>query len=274
MDSLIAATDYSDIAENAVEYAAAVAKRKNERLVLLNIVAYDLHAENARLHVEKFQEMMAEAQARLARRAAALADQYGITVLPVTANSFLIEDELAELVAKYDVYMVVMGMTEKSRLQEYWGNATTLAIKHLYVNVMAVPPNAKYEEQRRVLFACDAKHGIFDKLLARVKSIAELWNAEIEILLIHTKPQSGKEAAKTEYSLQAIDKALEGIAYHYENVDADSIVEGIRQEIIKYRANLLIMAPLQHGFWDSLAHRSKTRQMASGLEIPLLAVRI
>ena len=274
MDTLIAATDYSPIAENAVEYAAAVAKRKNERLVLLNIVAYDLHAENARLHVEKFQEMMAEAQARLAARASALTAQYGIPVIPVTANSFLIEDELAELVAKYDVYMVVMGMTEKSRLQEYWGNATTLAIKHLDVNVMAVPPNAKYEEQRRVLFACDAKHGIFDKLLARVRSIAQLWNAEIEILLIHTKPQSGKEAAKTEYSLQAIDKALEGIAYHYENVDADSIVEGIKQEIIKYRANLLIMAPLQHGFWDSLAHRSKTRQMAAGLEIPLLAVRV
>src|SRR5580698_10990562 len=120
MDSLIAATDYSPIAENAVEYAAAVAQRKNERLILLNIVAYDLHAENARLHVEKFQEMMAEAQARLAKRAAGLADQYGITVLPITANSFLIEDTLAELAAKYDVYMVVMGMTEKSRLQEYW----------------------------------------------------------------------------------------------------------------------------------------------------------
>jgi nucleotide-binding universal stress UspA family protein len=274
MDTIIAATDYSDIAENAVEYAAAVAKHKNERLVLLNIVAYDLHAENARLHVEQFQKMMTQAQARLAGRAAVLADQYGITVLPVTANSFLIEDELAKLVAEYNVYMVVMGMTEKSRLQEYWGNATTLAIKHLEVNVMAVPPKAKYDQHRRVLFACDAMHGVFEKLLARVKNIAQLWNAEIEILLIHTHPQSGKEADKTEYSLQAIDKALEGIAYHYENVDADSIVEGIKQEIVKYRANLLIMAPLQHGFWDSISHRSKTRQMASGLEVPLLAVRI
>src|SRR5580698_935458 len=168
MDSLIAATDYSPIAENAVEYAAAVAKRKNERLVLLNIIAYDVHAENARLHVEKFQEMMAQAQAKLAARASVLTAQYGITVIPVTANSFLIEDGLAKLVAQYDVYMVVMGMTEKSRLQEYWGNATTLAIKHLEVNVMAVPPNAKYEEQRRVLFACDAKHGVFQKLLDRV----------------------------------------------------------------------------------------------------------
>jgi nucleotide-binding universal stress UspA family protein len=274
MDTIIAATDYSDIAENAVDYAAAVARHKKERLVLLNIIVYDVHAENARLNVEKFQEMMAEAQARLAKRAAALADQYGITVLPVTANSFLIEDELAQLVAKYKVYMVVMGMTEKSRLQEYWGNATTLAIKHLEVNVMAVPPRAKYITQRRVLFACDAMHGVFEQLLARVKSIALLWKAEVEILLIHTKPQTGKDAAKTEYSLQAIDKALEGVAYHYENVDADSIVEGIKEEIIKYDANLLIMAPLRHGFWDSLGHRSKTRQMASGLEIPLLAVRI
>jgi nucleotide-binding universal stress UspA family protein len=274
MNTILAATDYSDLAENAVEYAAAVARHKSERLVLLNIIVYDVHAENARLHVEKFQEMMAQAQARLDKRAAALSDQYGITVLPITANSFLVEEELAKLVAKYDVYMVVMGMAEQSRLQEYWGNATTLAIKHVPVNILAVPANATFKEQRKVLFACDAIHGVFEQLLARIKSVALLFNAEVEVLLIHTKPQTGKQADATEYSLQAIDKALQGIAYHYENVDADSIVEGIRLEIIKTHADVLIMAPLQHGFWGTLVHRSKTRKMASGLDIPLLAVRV
>jgi nucleotide-binding universal stress UspA family protein len=274
MNTLIAATDYSDLAENAVEYAAAVANHKHERLILLHNLAFDVHAENARLHADRLQEVMEENQARLNRRATALAEKYGITVLPIITDTPLVEEEMAALVAKYDVYMMVMGMAEKSRMRELWGNTTTIAIKHVHVNVLAVPANAKFKDNRKVLFACDAIHGIVDQVLARIKSIALLYNAEVEVLLIHTKPQTGKEATTTQYSLQAIDKALQGIAYHYENVDADSIVEGIRQEVLKSHADVLIMAPLQHGFWSSLAHRSKTREMASGLEIPLLSVRV
>jgi hypothetical protein len=127
---------------------------------------------------------------------------------------------------------------------------------------------------KKVLFAYDALHGVSEQLLTRVKNIALIASAEVEVLLISTAPGTAKEASENSYSLKSIDDRLEGISYHYENVNADSIVEGIRMEVIRSNAGLLIMAPQKHGFWDSLVHRSKTRMMASGLDIPLLAVRL
>ena len=273
MNTIIAATDYSEIAENAVEYAAAIAKLKNERLILLNDIDVSIHAENARLSADRFQQLRQENQYRLEQRAASLSDKYGIDVLPKATASFL-KNELAELIDEYQVYMVVMGMAAGSLFQEIWGNNTTSVIKKLTVNVLAVPEKAKFEGLKKVLFACDALHEVPDLLLNRIKNIGLILAAEVEVLFISTDSKQTQETSEGLYSLKNINDRLEGISHHYENVSADSIVEGIRMEVIRSNADLLVMAPQKHGFWDSLVHRSKTRLMASGLDIPLLSVRL
>ncbi len=270
MNTIVAATDYSDIAENAVEYAAGIAKLKNERLILLNDIEVAFHAENAQLSPGDFEALYQKNGTRLQQRASSLEEKYGIEVLPKTTNS-IVESELNKLIAEYDIYMVVMGMASRSRYQEIWGNTTTKIIKKLPVNVLAVPAKAKFEGLKKVLFAFDALHGVSEELLARVKNIALIANAEVEVLLINKSREKTNE--EDFYSLQTIDAHFEGIPYHYENVNADSVVEGIRMEVIRSNADLLVMAPQKHGFWDSFVHRSKTRGMASGLDIPLLSVR-
>ncbi len=270
MSTIVAATDYSNIAENAVEYAAAIAKLKNERLILLYDIEVAFHAENAQLSPASFEALYQKEESRLRLRTTSLGEKYGIEVLPKVTNS-VVENELTNLIAEYDVYMVVMGMASQSRYQEIWGNTTTKIIKKLPVNVLAVPAKAKYEGLKKVLFACDALHGVPKELLARVKNIALMTHAEVEVLLVSTSPEKTYE--EDSYSLQAVNAHLEGLPFHYENVNADSIVEGIRMEVIRSNADLLIMAPQKHGFWDSVIHRSKTRSMASGLDIPLLSVR-
>ena len=271
MNTIIAATDYSELAENAVEYAAAVAKLKNERLILLNDISVAVHAENARLPSDRFEELLVANEVRLGQRALALSHAYGIDVVPKATNSF-VENELETLVAEYHAYMVVLGMEPQSRVQEWWGNTTTSVIKKFPLDVLAVPAKARFEGLKKVLFACDALHGVSEALLTRVKNVALLVTAEVEVLVISPGAAPATPSNEAVYSLQRIGEGLEGIPYHIENVNAESIVEGIRMEVIRSNADLLVMAPQKHGFWDSLIHRSKTRMMAAGLDIPLLSV--
>ncbi|WP_432327069.1 universal stress protein [Mucilaginibacter sp. P25] len=49
MKTIIAATDYSPAAENAVTYAAALAKHFNYRLLLFNAFSLSLHESNTLL---------------------------------------------------------------------------------------------------------------------------------------------------------------------------------------------------------------------------------
>jgi hypothetical protein len=98
--------------------------------------------------------------------------------------------------------------------------------------------------------------------------------AEIEVLLINQTVEELQEAGGDARALNRIDDGLEGIDYYYKNVKSDSIIDGIANEIKKFGADLLIMVPEQHGFWGSMVHRSKTRIMASGLNIPLFSIPV
>jgi hypothetical protein len=69
-----------------------------------------------------------------------------------------------------------------------------------------------------------------------------------------------------------IGEALSGISYYYKNIQSNKIIRAIQDEMKATQPDLLIMAPYTYGFWDSVVHRSKTRMMAAGINIPLLSL--
>jgi nucleotide-binding universal stress UspA family protein/galactitol-specific phosphotransferase system IIB component len=272
MKTILAATDYTDLAENAVHYAASIARQYDYKLILLNDFTISIHATNARLSAEAVEELIDENRVLLESKALLLANEYGIEVLAKATFSF-IANAINEMVAEYQPEMIVMGMEEKSLEQELVGNTTTSIIKKLRTPVLAVPRNLQFTPPKKVVFACDVLNGVSEQILAEVKNVALTTQAEVEVLLINETVSELKEmGVDAAVALNRIDDGLEGIDYYYKNVKSDSIIEGIANEIKDMEANLLIMVPQQHGFWGSMVHRSKTRIMASGLKIPLYTI--
>jgi nucleotide-binding universal stress UspA family protein len=271
MKTILAATDYTDLAENAVRYAAGVARLNNYKLILLNDFAISVHATNGLLSADGVEGLIDENRILLESKALLLANEYGIEVVARATFSF-IENAIKEVVSEYQPEMIVMGMEEKSLEQELLGNTTTSIIKKLRSPVLAVPANAKFHTPKKVLFACDVLNGVSEQILAQIKNVALTTQAEVEVLLINETVEELKEMGVDAAALNRIDDGLEGIDYYYKNVKSDSIIGGIANEVKNVAADLLIMVPQQHGFWGSMVHRSKTRIMASGLNIPLLSI--
>jgi len=65
---------------------------------------------------------------------------------------------------------------------------------------------------------------------------------------------------------------MHGIQYFYKNVESSAIIKEIKNEILSYQPDVIIMVPNRYGFWASVVHRSKTRMMAAGLDVPLLSI--
>jgi nucleotide-binding universal stress UspA family protein len=273
METILAATNYSRLAENAVHYAAGAARMSGYRLILLNDFSVSVHMENARLSAERLEELIDENKLLLESKALLLSDQYGIEVIAEATFSF-IDHAIRQVVARYQPKAIVMGMEQKSVEQEFLGNTTTFIIKKLPVPVLAVPANVSFTVPKKVIFACDVLNGISEQVLAQIKNIALITKAEIEVLLINETIQELRELDAHISALNRIDDELEGIDYYYKNVRSDSIIKGIANEVKTTEADLLIMVPQKHGFWGSVVHRSKTRIMASGLHIPLLSIPI
>ncbi|SEM29071.1 Nucleotide-binding universal stress protein, UspA family [bacterium A37T11] len=273
MNTIIVATDFSKEAENAVEYAAAIAKTIQADIVLFNGYPIPVHASNARLSADRIQEMIDSNNEHLKERADDIKTRYGITVLYETAMLDVFE-ELTSLIQKYDARAVVMGTAAKSIEQDLLGNTTTFAISKVKIPVLAIPLGVTFSGIKKILFACDVLRGVHQRILERVKETASRFGAEVEVFYVSKVINEIIENEDGQSPSNAIDESLEGVTYYYKNVQSNAIIHAIEDEIKEIGADLLIMVPNKYGFWKSLIHRSKTRMMASRTEIPLLSINI
>lgn len=269
MKKILIATDYSAEAENAAEYAAAVAAEQGHELILFNYSEISIHLLNARVSGNAIDEMLEIFQKNLEKTAQALNKKFNVKVTPHLASGNFYQS-LVDCINQFEPVVVVMGMANRSVEQDLLGNTTTSTIHKLQFPLLAIPVSAKYQRIHKILFACDMEKGVEDKVLENVHEIAEAFGATVEVFYVTDKLEALQEADVAEHP--AIDKSLAGIDYYYKNVQSLRIINAIQDEIKDMKADLLIMAPYKYGFWDSMVHRSKTRMMASGNNIPLLSL--
>ncbi|MEJ2881684.1 universal stress protein [Pedobacter sp. GR22-6] len=272
MKTIIVATDFSAEAENASIYAATAAQQLGVRIILFSLQNVSIHALNSRLPGSTFDHIIIQCYEMVAEAAQKLVHKYKIEVVPDLATGDFYE-EIERCQAKYRAELVVLGMPQKSLEQDLLGNTTTKAIDRLSIPVLAVPLTASYREIKKILFACDVMRGVQTKVLLQVRELAKLLGAEVEVFHVQNQVQALQEM-ELEENFELIRHELSGIRYVYKGVASNKIVAAIRSELLASNTDLLIMLTHRYGFWNSLVHRSKTREMAAGASVPLLSLPI
>ncbi|MDV7138758.1 universal stress protein [Maribacter sp. TH_r10] len=266
--SILVATNFSKTSENAVEYAACLAKEFKTRLILFNAFKIPIHASNARLSASFVENLMNKNKNKLKEIALGLKRKFGIET--ETECSFVgLDQEADRLMQGYDCRFLVIGMSSKSMEQNLLGNPTTTLISMKRFPVLAIPVNAKFTGIKRILFACDLLQDIPLKTLAKLRRIAADLKSEVTVFYADQKISE-----LDDISHDSIDKGLENLTLLYKNVESNKVIEALEKEITRSKSELLVMMPKKYGFWESLVHKSKTRVMASGLNIPLLSIPI
>jgi len=268
--TIIAATNFSPIASNAVNYAAALAKATGAKLVLFNSFSLSVHSANSLITADAMQKQITKATSRLETFGAELAALFKIEVDSFCSYS-LLEVELASIIKNTEASLVVMGMAERSFEQELLGNSTTLVIKNVDIPVLAVPENARFQGIKKILYACDTLNFTSIKRLSWLKQTVSSLEAEVEFFSVDEKLDDLKKQQNEIFLHSSIEKEFENVKYLYKTVRSNAVINEIKEEIKNYNADMLIMVPQKYGFWDSLVHKSKTRIMATGLDIPLLS---
>ena len=270
MGPIIVTTNFSKLSNNAVEYAASIAKLFNKKLILFNAFQIPLHASNTLLTATSINNLMQYNIDSLEATALSLKKEFNISV-EYECSYFELENKVDLLMEKFNASLLVMGMSDKSLEQNLLGNPTTTLISMKKFPVLAVPIHAKFKGIKKILFACDLMQDLPLKTLARLRQISSDLKSEVTVFYVDEKIDELKLNAKT---LSNINAELEDVTYLYKNIKSDTIIEEIHKEIKKSNSELLVMIPKAYGFWESLIHKSKTRVMASGLDIPLLSIPV
>lgn len=268
MQTIIVATDYSEEAKNAVSYAASLAKQSNSKLALFNSYRITVHAANGLITPETITKLVKENRENLQHTAARISKKYQIPVDYYTKYC-QIEEGIIELAEQLRADLVVMGMRSNSLEYKLFGNTTTSVIKNAFFPVLVVPSGAVFKDPQKVLFAYDYQT-ISESAFDILKQLASRFNAEIQIL--HIGSTSTLTAPSKIAVQERIEKSLVGINYSFREMDEEEIERGIIKGLNEFEADMLLMAHHKKGFWSSIFNKSRTKEMAIKVEIPLLAL--
>ncbi|MDF0717722.1 universal stress protein [Muricauda sp. 334s03] len=270
METILVATNFSKTSDNAVTYSAHLAKLFKAKVVLFNVFKLPVHASNTWVSVESMDALIDAQKDKLRVQASRLSEEFDIEV-DYECRLLDFEREIDSLMKVHEARFLVIGMSAKSMEQNLMGNPTTTLISMKKFPVLAVPVDAKFTGIDKILFACDLMQGIPLRTLVRLKQIAIGLKSEVTVFYVEKK----LDELKANNDIYAhIDKGLGNVVHLYKKVNSDDVIREIEREIIKSNSNLLVMIPKTYGFWESLIHRSKTREMASGLNIPMLSIPV
>lgn len=268
MKTIIVATDFSAEADNAMIFAVEAVVGKQYKIVLFHLHTPSIHTMNARLPVEEVDRPLKNKREAMGNLVVSLKEIYGTDVAFNIAQGNFYE-ELMKCIEEHRASMVVAGMAEKSLEQDLLGNTTTSLIGKLKFPVLSVPLSAKYKGIKNILFACDIMRGVHEKIFEAVKLFAKDFNAKVEVFHVAKKQ---KELNDVRNLLEDTDLALSEIEHNFKSIIADEVIKSIKNESRNIEADILIMVPHKYSFWNSLLHKSKTKVMASGSNIPLLSL--
>ena len=264
MKTIIISSDFSEEAKNATRYAIGIAKKTKAKLILFHLHIVSVHAVQARLPYKDILKSIDYAKTKVENRVKKLSEAYDIEIKVDFAMGEFFK-QLERSIAEHHADLMVMGMHVKSLENDLLGSTTSEAINKIEIPILAVPIHAEFNNIDKILFACDLEKGLSENILKEIKKTTKNFNAELSVFHVNDKISDLKDS-------EAILEPLDEVAYFYKSVQSEAVIDAIKKELITYKPDVLIMVPYEYGFWSSLIHKSKTRMMSSGLDIPLLSI--
>lgn len=269
MKTIIVCTDFSREAENAIHYAASLAKENTYKVVLFTLQTVSIHALNAQASADFFYEQTVKNQKKLADKADEIRTLYGIETDYHLASGVFIE-ELNRCIQATGSDFIIMGMAEKTLEQRLLGNTVTKAIHRIKKPILIIPGHIEYTGIRKMLFAYDTHKCMSWSAMNDIYYFIRTFSADIEVFNVSESLEDFTEVIHDIDLNSGYD--MDDIKYSFKMIQSMEIVKAIEEEVRLANADLLTMIPYRYNLVESLFHRSKTAIMAYKNKVPLLSI--
>lgn len=274
MKTLISATDFSDAALNAAEYAATLTRRipAVSRLILyhscLDRLSTEVPLTDERYYAalkEKSIAKLKEVKSHLIPFVAA-----GVTI-EILVDASSLKEAIGGSLLKENPQLIVMGTAGRSKVKErIFGSQAVMAARHTTVPLLLVPPEASCKAVKRVVLAWDMKDsaGTFPGEFFR----GFLKTLNVELLIINIDYHNRNFSADTIKEQSFMHDFFEGenVTCFYDNRwDAG---RGIMAFAAQNAADWVIVIPKKGHFPENVFKPSMTHRLAYHSKIALLVL--
>ena len=269
MPYIIVATDFSEVADNALKYACELALYIEADILVLHtytipIVFNDLPVPSPLIDAES---IAAESMKKLL-------NNYQENYPQISFKSNITYGNLVDAIEDYaeensGPEMVIAGNGYNNENHAWLDSTLLQVLRYTKFPVLAVPAGTSYTQVRKICFSYDNKYAGSDVALIKLREISLMLQAELHVLNINndamTKENSNAISEITQEVLQPANPV-----YHvfYEH-DIDAAVQDFAAG---HQIDWLVVMPRKHSFFENLFHKSHTKVIVNDSHIPLLAL--
>lgn len=276
--NILAPTDFSPTANNALRYSVELAKEFGAKLYVLHSyripavsdVAYPLGGMYPEAMVD-IEDVRKEVSVEMDKIKNDYLFNKSLRYETLMECGFA-EENIQDIIEKKEIDLVVMGTRGANALQEFFGSTTTHLISRTRTPLLVIPENVKFGRIENVVLATDYrkvhKPETYDILLR----LANTFHAKVDVL--HVRKEASKLSIEELEAGEDLDRILHRTphAYHY-TLEDESINEGIERFLKDHPFSMLAMVPREHSLIDRLLHGSKTQHMIFHTQKPLLVLK-
>ena len=276
LQKILVPLDFSACAVNALRYAMNIAQQlgpdNSPELILLH--SYHIHMPVADVSYAIDSSMDAdykkEAHARFNQLEQDLPELARLRTRRVIEMS-LVLDLIMTTIEQEAIDLIVMGTQgENSFLDKLLGSITQGVINQTECPVLAVPEQATAPIVQKIAFACDYNPTERTAPLDVMKTLAQLYAAEIHVVNVNKALAPAGATAASE--ALAMEYFLKDVPHSWHMAENEEVVEGLNDYITNHSINMLVVMPRKHGLFHRLFKQSVTKKLAAHAQIPLLAI--
>ena len=270
MLQIIVATDFSEVADNALRYACQLARDVNASITVVHSFIIPVTFSDTPMPVMPLDEGREIAQDRMNEVMAGLRNGFSDVQLDGKIMFGDIIDSIQELAEDTKPWLIVLGNSGSGNAPLWLGSNVLSGLKDLHTPVLAVPLQARYKRPEKICFACDFQN-ITNELPATdiLQLIAET-KAELHVLTVDFENKNLNET--TVFENAGLHHALATLQPVYHYVEKENVEDGIHDFLADNQMDWLMIMPHKHSFFDWLFHKSHTKAIMKTVEIPLVAI--
>jgi nucleotide-binding universal stress UspA family protein len=273
MEIILVATDFSDSASNAVDYAVELAKLFTAKIVLVN--TYNLpystyETGTAGDIINVIRESSVSSLDHLKKR-----------IEKENKNNFEIEcysdfgfaeDMIIENANKVNADLIVIGITgEGGKIKENLIGSTAIKVaRNTDTPVFIIPGDVKYHPIHKISFACDLNKTEESDLIYVSRYFGKLFNAELEVVNVEEPGEEFTEEKSKTYAV--LNKKLETIPHKSVFITEKHPGKALEDYFTDHPTDLVMVNPRKHNLFHNLFSHSIAKELAFHCKVPLLCV--
>lgn len=272
MKTILVATDFSPIADNAINYSVEMAKITKAKIIFMHVYHMPVITSEVPVVLPTADEIEEDCMIDLKKTVAKLQSENN-NELDITClcKYGLAVDEIKEFTSENKIDLLVLGMRGTGFLGEKLiGSVTTSLMRKVKCPLLVVDEHVKFRGIKKIALASDYKEIKNTSAFEPLKEIVRIFNSHVYIVnVVRQKAELVHTTEEAAFGIK-LGHSLEDIEHTFHYAENGNVVEGINQYVSDHDIDLVVMIPRKHSVIENIFKEPHTKRMAFHTRIPLL----